>query len=409
MTRMLDNPRPLPREVLDIANKTRSNLFAWRGQFSPQLVEALISTYAPAGALILDPFVGSGTVLHEAGRLGFRAVGSEINPAAVAFARIYEFVNLPVEKRRVLLRRMNGKLGQIVTGDLPLLRAERAAGPRENALEQLLELVSSNTSAACRRVLEALVTSLDVHRNKPDAALVRAKWAALKGLILSLPFSTAELRASVSDARRLPIPDSAVDFVITSPPYINVFNYHQQYRASAELLGADLLHVAQSEIGSNRKHRQNRFLTVVQYCLDMSQVLAELRRVCRERAQLVFVVGRESNVRKTPFFNSDIIQTLATDCIGMTCLLRQERVFTNRFGQRICEDILHLINTEDGREPPLATPRRIAFHALKSALDRAPADALPGLKEAMAAAETVRESPILREPEAPLAVSPPRT
>lgn len=51
------NPLPLntalSQTILDIEEKTRSNLFSWRGQFSPQLVEHLILAYAPHNATIL--------------------------------------------------------------------------------------------------------------------------------------------------------------------------------------------------------------------------------------------------------------------------------------------------------------------------------------------------------------------
>src|SRR5437660_5130840 len=80
--------------LLNIDNKERSNLFPWNGQFSPQLVEAFIQTYAKAGSCILDPFLGSGTVLHEAGRGGFPAFGSEINPAAFKMASPYTLINM---------------------------------------------------------------------------------------------------------------------------------------------------------------------------------------------------------------------------------------------------------------------------------------------------------------------------
>jgi hypothetical protein len=127
---------------------------------------------------------------------------------------------------------------------------------------------------------------------------------------------------------------------VTSPPYINVFNYHQHYRRSVESLGFDLLKVAKSEIGSNRKHRQNRFLTVIQYCLDMAAVLHELHRVCRPQTRLVVVLGRESKVRKTPFYNSEIVARLAVMSCGCNLLTRQERVFQNRFGELIYDEIL---------------------------------------------------------------------
>jgi hypothetical protein len=34
---------------LNIADKRRANAFAWRGQFSPQLVESLLRAYCPTG------------------------------------------------------------------------------------------------------------------------------------------------------------------------------------------------------------------------------------------------------------------------------------------------------------------------------------------------------------------------
>src|SRR5205085_4029744 len=69
------------QELLNIDNKQRSNLFPWNGQFSPQLIEVLLRTYAPKNGLVLDPFAGSGTVLCEAGGLGMPVVGAEISRA----------------------------------------------------------------------------------------------------------------------------------------------------------------------------------------------------------------------------------------------------------------------------------------------------------------------------------------
>ena len=81
-------------------------------------------------------------------------------------------------------------------------------------------------------------------------------------------------------------------------PYINVHNYHQKYRRSAEALYWNALAVARSDIGSNRQNRANRFLTVVQYTLDMSLALREMARVARRGARLILVLGRESSVRE---------------------------------------------------------------------------------------------------------------
>ena len=93
-------------------------------------------------------------------------------------------------------------------------------------------------------------------------------------------------------------------------PYINVFNYHQNHRAILEVLGWDMLEVAYSEIGSNRKNRGNRFKTVIQYCLDMELTLKSFWECLENDGLVIFVIGRESNVRKIPFYNGVIVKIL---------------------------------------------------------------------------------------------------
>ncbi len=181
--------------------------------------------------------------------------------------------------------------------------------------------------------------------------------------------------------------------MVTSPPYINVFNYHQQYRRAVEALGWDLLAVARSEIGSNRKHRQNRFLTVIQYCLDMTDVLRELQRVCKDDARIIMIVGRESNVRKTRFFNGEIMAALTSRCVGFSLLLRQERFFMNRFGERIYEDLLHF-QVRKGEIGNLEQPRAISREILLKAKDRTPDESRNDLEEALRLVDEVRISPI---------------
>jgi hypothetical protein len=158
---------------------------------------------------------------------------------------------------------------------------------------------------------------------------------------MELPFTMEPISMFLSDARSTPIDSDSIDLVVTSPPYINVFNYHQQYRASLEYLQYDLLRVAKSEIGSNRKHRGNRFLTVIQYCLDIALVFAELFRIGRSEGRIIFIVGRESTIRGTRFYNGEIVAEIVHRVFDIELISRQERSFKNRFGQDIYEDILH--------------------------------------------------------------------
>lgn len=114
-----------------------------------------------------------------------------------------------------------------------------------------------------------------------------------------------------------------------------------------ELVGWNLLAIAKSEIGSNRKNRQNRFLTVVQYALDMLDALHEMRRLVCQDGRVILVVGRESNVRGVSFNNGLLVAALAVGGAGYHLETRQERKFKNKFGDIIYEEILHLVPTSE--------------------------------------------------------------
>jgi hypothetical protein len=386
---------PLPASVLNIEAKSRSSLFPWRGQFSPQLVESLLRAYAPAGATVLDPFMGSGTVLVEAARLGLAAHGYEINPAAYLIARVYEFCGLLEQERRALLGAAECILTQVRPSafELPLFRSEPRRHPSTGRGPSW---IPDSVDPRVRTLLEAFVVLLD-DENAADDSYTR-KWATVRSVVIGLPYSTHTVHASLEDARALPLPDDSVDFVLTSPPYINVFNYHHNSRTGIELLGWKPLVVARSEIGSNRKFRQNRFLTVVQYCIDMTLALAELCRVCRSDARIVLILGRESNVHRTAFFNGCILKRLATDVLDMRLRQEQERVFVNRFGRKIYEDLLYLTpatGQKRTRQEVVKRSRAIGKEVLVEALVRVPSDRVHHLRDAIADSEKVEASPIL--------------
>ena len=385
----------IPQATLNIEQKSRRNPLPWDGQFSPELVQALLChRYVRPGTTVLDPFVGSGTVLLEAGRAGSTAMGVEINPAAVALARVYEFINLPNAARESSLQALEGVLRDKLPDPLPLFRAYEAEVDVETIKARLVALAGTARDHVHRIFFEALVVMLDFDRKNVSVDRVFELWDRLRRLVLDIPLSRHPIRVFHADARQTPLEDSTIDLVLTSPPYINVFNYHQRYRASMEALKWDLLNVAKSEIGANRKHRGNRFLTVIQFSLDMAQALRELARVCRPDARVIFVVGRESMVRGTRFFNGEIVTEVAHKALGFRLILRQERVFLNRYGQDIYEDILHLSPPPHHRPNTfLESARSVAEEALLAAHSTAPAQARSDIRSALTSLHLVMPSP----------------
>ena len=386
-----DFAQPLHQRLLNIEDKNRSNLFAWRGQFSPQLIECVLDAYCLPGSVVLDPFAGSGTVLLEAATMSLPAFGFDVNPSAWGFSKLYEFANVPPASREQPIAELRTRIEQ----EFPIIIFSEEELPPEEIEGRIIRIGQSIGDKA-KILCSALVVLLDVFKNPVSNALVQGKFKALSELVRGLPYSTDVIKADLHDARSLPLQNQSVDFVVTSPPYINVFNYHQNYRRSVELLGWDLLRVARSEIGSNRANRGNRFHTVVQYCIDMADTLQELARVLKPGGRAVFIVGYESRVLGAPFHNAELVAGIARELNMFTIVLRQQRVFTNRFGHSIREDILNFTRDAhtNGQGPAATIGRRIAEEALTQALDQTPEKNRPLLMDAISRVQQTDGTPI---------------
>jgi hypothetical protein len=216
----------------------------------PVTAGRLVRATTEAGAVVLDPFCGSGTVLVEAMIAGRRAVGTDLNPLAERLARLK--TSRPDETEREGLVAGAHEVAAFATE-----RRERRAGatrryPREDAalfdphvlleldsiragiagldlpdgarqglglvLSSILTKVSRRasdtaTSASARRIAAGYPSRLFVRKTQELAR----RLAAFDALV---PPGTPAARVTLDDATRLStVGASTVDAVVTSPPY----------------------------------------------------------------------------------------------------------------------------------------------------------------------------------------------
>lgn len=386
----------LDQNRLNVSTKTRANIFNWRGQFTPEFVEYILDAFGRSTFTTFDPFCGSGTVLLESARRGLASTGFEINPAAYAMARFISLAILSSQERKDLCRALRERIESLIGtyNDLPLFSSKSTFRESYSNLihfaGDLLPKIESKNE------MVVALTCLFYTENGGNSDLVPTVRRALNIIekkLHDLPQARKPLIADLYDARlghkRL---HNSVDLIITSPPYINVFNYHQNYRAIMEVLGFDILKIADSEIGSNRKNRGNRFKTVVQYALDMEEALASFAHCLTRNGLLVLVVGRESRVRGVPFSNSLILLELAQGLLSYEQVTASERVFTNRFGKRIKEDILVLRKTN--HSPAIGNARHVATTHLEKAFQIAKGDIAKDVQDALAQMNAIYSSPL---------------
>ena len=366
--------RPLDQVKLNVAKKKRSNLFNWRGQFTPEFVEYLLTTFGKKNKVVLDPFAGSGTVINEAAKLGMQAYGIELNPASYTMSRFYCLGTLTIDERFKLINSVKQLLSnQIVPyGNLPVYVSNKDYREAYKNLLGFTKFVYQAANSVEEKIfLLNLLFFVEKDRRSSIKESLIKNLQRLKIALLALPSITENaISIFLNDARRADrLIDQKVDLIVTSPPYINVFNYHQNYRGLIESIGFDILAVAKSEVGSNRKNRGNRFRTVVQYSLEMEQTLCSIGNITKKDGKVVLVVGRTSNVRKVPFSNSEIVTDLISNLDMYQLVQSAERSFTNKFGKTIYEDIIvarKIIHNQGSSKPAGAD---IALKHLKYGLD----------------------------------------
>ncbi|MCL1467365.1 DNA methyltransferase [Argonema galeatum] len=389
----------MPQNKLDLMDRERTSFYPWRGQFSPGLVDLLLDAYAQDDTVVIDPFVGSGTTLFEASRRGLKCYGSEINPAAILFARQAKFANINIRLRSRIFTVAEELIEKHIGDYLPptLFRIPKNQPPNESIKKAAMRLL--NEAASDEMLHSLLLTTVTLAMGNGDVLTgenFELSYERNRAIVSNLSFTSRPCHVFMSDARGLPLPEKSVDLVISSPPYINVFNYHQNYRKAMEMLGWHLLDIAPSEMGSNRKHRGNRFMTPVQFCIDLMLVLAELRRILHPDGTAIFVMGRESRVRGIAFNNSHLLALCAVGGAGFNIERWQERKFTNRFGITIYEDILTLKPDCKILDTPSEFGRQVGVLALQNASNIASGEVLNNIKQAIERSGEIPPSPYFK-------------
>lgn len=362
-------------QKLNIVEKARSSRFTWRGQFSPELIEYLLETLFADATTIYDPFSGSGTVLFESSLLGKKSIGSEINPAAWCLSSTIHLNQLSSMERNSLIQKIRFSLED------------------KNELD-ILDIANSVEDKYLKIALTAIILTATGNNTNLDLVKIRKAKDNFISFIQLLDDFKVEAISRLEDCRKTQIPDEFIDGVITSPPYINVFNYHQNYRPIMEKLGWFPLNVAKSEIGANRKFRQNRFLTVVQYAQDLGQTLDELARIMKSDALGVMIVGRESKVLGESFNNSQILEELFKTHFSFTFISSTERVFMNKFGQAIYEDLIIFKKTKPYSQLNIKVSTKIGIGFLNTKLSASKPENFELLLQAISKGECLQPSPL---------------
>ena len=321
-------------------------------RMAPELVFEKLRSFEP-GAIVLDPMVGSGTVLRHASELGHRPVGFDLDPLAVLMSKVWtskvndhaiaalfrktqkairrtpaRSISLPwidddpetktfinywfAAPQRKDLRRVAFALAQHKR--LRKSEAVSAANILKIAFSRLI--ITKDTGASLAR---------DVSHSRPHKVAKESEYDVLAAFehsvktlrsLLAKTSSKYESKIGLGDVRSLKLRKRSVDVVLTSPPYLNAIDYMRGHRLSLVWLGyrlGDLRKIRSNSIGAERgvaleniqseilaiqtsmgkidklSRRHQRMIT--RYAKDIRCMMSEISRVLKPKGRAILVVG----------------------------------------------------------------------------------------------------------------------
>jgi DNA modification methylase len=320
--------------------------FRYKEAFSHDFPQLAVSRFRlKRGAVVLDPFCGAGTVLLAVREMGYAARGVDGLPLAVFVSRVK--LRTPEEYDLGHLRaRVNGicsmEIGQTESRFPDIVILPKAFTPgTANEILYLRDAILQEEDVAAREFLllgllsvmeevshtckDGLGVKLRRRRVVPrvQEPLRRQLAMMLADLTGTLGVSRNGASATVAagDARDLPLKRESVSAIITSPPYLNRYDYARIYSlelalsfvssfgelrdlrhsllrgyieakaATTDHVNWGVLPVVLRRLSEMRLNNPNIPTMIKAYFEDMFEAIVEMARVCKPGAQVAMLIG----------------------------------------------------------------------------------------------------------------------
>ena len=288
-------------------------LHPYPARFIPQIPRKAILEYSVEGDVVFDPFCGCGTTLLESIIQGRSAIGVDNNEVACLISRakiasyskehiqaLQEFAidlykRLPKSGDDLWIpdyENINYWFDEAAINDLSRVRA---------AIDELSDPLRTFALAVFSAIIvRASYQSSDtrysrVKKNYVSGSVI--EWFQTKlfdaiGRLKEVPNkSKANAQVHLADARNLIFMDeSSVNLIVTSPPYLNAYDYHKYHRHRLHWIDADVRFARDEEIGKHDVFTRPGAKPDL-YFEDMTKCFKEWERILRKGGKVLIVIG----------------------------------------------------------------------------------------------------------------------
>jgi tRNA G10 N-methylase Trm11 len=283
-------------------------LFPYRGKFHPQMIKGLINIMGvKPGESILDPMMGSGTVLIEATLMGINSIGVDTSPFCefMATAKIdglkvplkyvktalddfdatFNYFEEKVSQKQAVSYKQSSLFDQM---DKKGMKTSLPKGCNQKKVHDYLLLAFMDAKGYSER------STRKTFREQFKAILERYYFAAgkIQTVLNGFENELGTAKASKGDARKLLLDSNSIDGIIFSPPYSFAIDYLENDAYHLRQMGIDIDKLRESMIGLRKDSTKGKYELYVE---DMTKVIAECSRVLKPGKICSIVVGTNRN------------------------------------------------------------------------------------------------------------------
>ena len=318
-----------------ISTYSTHSFHPYSAKYIPKIPQTSIKTFSKPLDLVLDPFCGSGTTLVEAKLLGRKSIGVDLNPIAVLISKA-KTTKILAEKFNSLTKIFNeiekqidiyyskGKLTKItykipsfynrdhwfpvhVQHELAIIKYYIESQKSEDFQRFLKTGFSAIINQVSNQESETRYAAIEKQINPKDTFnYFKDKISKMKEILIEFNDEASEenTEAIEADSRKLKfIKDNSVDLIVTSPPYMNTYDYYLYHKMRMFWLGRNFKSIEQNEIGSRHRYSSKRMNPSLFYN-NLTEVFQECYKKLKLNKYAIIVIG-DSKVQQK-FINMDL-------------------------------------------------------------------------------------------------------
>lgn len=276
-----------------------------------------ISKYTSEGDFVYDPFLGSGTTLLASSVLRRRGAGTDINYIAVLISqfKLLSLSDEEIERLEAFIADFEHSYKKEVYKIEPFYYNSIEHWFCEDSIIVLslikskIETLNTKEQLFSKTVLSTIINSVSNQESdtryaaihKPQLTVEYAANTFIKKfktvLKLFVEFNKTsrlndENSAILLDSKKCDsiIPVNSVDLILTSPPYVNTYDYYLYHKHRMNWLDFDVQYSMNAEIGSRRefsslKKPESKFNN------DLLEIFQKCDRVLKDNGKSVIVIG----------------------------------------------------------------------------------------------------------------------